>query len=127
MNDIKLKDSGTRAEYNSGAVRDNGEGKGRFDLIPFQGLMRLALHYEAGAKKYSDRNWEKGMNISRYIDAAFRHLIKYSAGWNDEDHLAAILWNILAIMHHENKFPELQDLPDWKDRKSKWIVEEIKD
>ena len=55
-----LKDSGERTEFPSGAVRDMHEGKGRFDLLPMCVLMRLARHYEAGAKKYSDRNWEKG-------------------------------------------------------------------
>src|SRR5258706_16469533 len=107
--DIKLKDSGERSSYSSGAVRDNSEGKGRFDLIPYQGMIRLARHYEAGAKKYSDRNWEKGMNISRYVDAALRHLFKYVAGWNDEDHLAAVAWNVFSIMHHEHSLPEFQD------------------
>lgn len=127
MPTAKLKDSGQRSTYSSGAQRDNSEGKGRFDLIPFQSMMRLARHYEAGAKKYSDRNWEKGMNISRYCDAAMRHLVKYIAGWNDEDHLAAVAWNVFAIMHHENKFPELQDLPEWNGRKSMYIVEEYLD
>lgn len=121
---MTLKDSGTRETYSTGAQRDNGEGKGRFDLIPFQAMMRLARHYEAGSKKYSDRNWEKGMNISRYVDAAMRHLLKYSAGFNDEDHLAAVLWNISAICHHEKYLPDMQDIPTWKDRKSNWIVEE---
>ena len=120
----ELKDSGQRSEYPTGAVRDNAEGKGRYDLIPFQGLARLARHYEAGAKKYSDRNWEKGMDISRYTDAAMRHLIKYIAGWNDEDHLAAVAWNVFSIMHHEQKLPQFQDLPMWKNRKSAWIAEE---
>jgi hypothetical protein len=124
MDEIKLKDSGERSTYSSGAQRDNSSGKGRFDLIPFQALMRLARHYEAGAKKYSDRNWEKGMNISRYADAAMRHLVKYIAGFNDEDHLAAVAWNVFSIMHHENKLPDFQDLPEWKNRISKWIVKE---
>lgn len=124
MAEIKLKDSGERSTYSSGAQRDNSVGKGRFDLIPFQALMRLARHYEAGAIKYSDRNWEKGMDVSRYADAAMRHLIKYIAGWNDEDHLAAVAWNVFSIMHHEHKLPEFQNLPDWKDRKSNWIVKE---
>lgn len=118
-----LKDSGTRELYETGAVRDNGEGKGRFDLMPFQGMMRLARHYENGAKKYKDRNWEKGMNISRYVDAAMRHLYKYLDGWNDEDHLSAAAWNLFAIMHHEAELPEMQDLPKWKDKKSNFIVE----
>ena len=110
-----LKDSGSRQQLNSGAVRDNGEGKGRFDLLSTQMLFRLAKHYENGALKYEPRNFEKGMPISRCVDAAMRHLTKYLAGWNDEDHLAAVCWNIAAIMLYEERMPELMDLPERSD------------
>lgn len=110
-----LKDSGSRQQFNSGAVRDNGKGKGRFDLLSTQMLFRLARHYENGALKYEPRNFEKGMPISRCVDAAMRHLIKYLAGWNDEDHLAAVCWNIAAIMLYEERMPELMDLPERSD------------
>ncbi len=123
MKELKLKDSGERDTYISGAQRDNSKGKGRFDLFSGQGLLRLSRLYEAGAIKYNDRNWEKGMSIGRYVDAAFRHLTKYMLGCDDEDHLAAVAWNVFAIMHHESELPELQDLPKWKDRKTKWIYE----
>lgn len=118
-----LKDSGERAVYASGAVRDNSLGKGRFDLIPFQMMMRVAKHYENGAIKYCDRNWEKGMQVSRYIDAAMRHLQKYLDGWNDEDHLAAVIWNCASVMHHEAELPEMQDLPKWKGIESRFIYD----
>lgn len=120
---VEIKDSGDRQVYTSGAQRDDSEGKGRYDLLPIQGLMRLARHYELGAKKYSDRNWEKGMPISRYVDAAMRHLIKYIDGWDDEDHLASVIFNLAAIMHHEKELPEMQDLPKWKNKKSKFVME----
>jgi hypothetical protein len=106
-----LKDSGERRQFGSGAVRDRAAGKGRFDLITPQMMFRLARHYEAGAIKYSDRNWEKGMEFNNYLDAAFRHLEKYEDGWMDEDHLAAAIWNIAALMHHELHYPELDNLP----------------
>jgi hypothetical protein len=118
---LEIKDSGDRSVYPTGAVRDNGEGKGRFDLISGQGLLRLARWYEMGAKKYEDRNFEKGMPISRYVSAAMRHAVKYMMGCNDEDHAAACAWNMFAIMHHEFERPEMQDLPRWQGRTSKWI------
>lgn len=105
-----LNDSGNRQKFETGAVRDIQEGKGRFDLIPPEAIFRLAKHYEAGAKKYNDRNWEKGIPISRCIDSCFRHLYKYVQGWNDEDHLAAAMWNIAAIMHYERYMPDMNDL-----------------
>jgi hypothetical protein len=127
MSELQIKDSGERYLYSTGAQRDNHSGKGRFDLFSLQGLFRLARWYEMGAKKYSDRNWEKGMFISRYVDAAFRHLLKYVAGYDDEDHLAAVVWNIFCIMHHEHKLPDLQDLPEREGIISKWIFEYEKD
>lgn len=73
---------------------------------------RLAKWYELGSKKYADRNWERGMPFSRYLDSAKRHLNKYLMGLEDEDHLAAAAWNIFAIMHHEElNEKELNDLP----------------
>lgn len=109
-----LKDSGNRREFETGAVRDMQEGKGRCDLLPACALLRLAKHYEAGARKYEDRNWEKGIPISVMIDSAMRHLLKYMDGQTDEDHLAAVAWNILGAMWMEEKRPDLQDLPSRK-------------
>jgi len=121
-----LKDSGERREFPSGAIRDRAVGKGRFDLLSTQMLMRLARHYEAGAVKYSDRNWEKGMPFSVYVDAAFRHLVKYIAGWQDEDHLAAAIWNLAAIMFQEEKNPQLDDLPE-HNIEHKWVIRKPED
>ena len=107
----QLHDSGERRVFETGAVRDVAEGKGRCDLLPASSLLRLAKHYENGAKKYDDRNWEVGIPISCMIDSGLRHLLKYMDGQRDEDHLAAAAWNILGAMWMEDKKPELQDLP----------------
>ena len=61
---MAIKDSGERTEFQSGAVRDMSEGKGRMDLLPMCVLLRLARHYEAGSLKYGDRNWEKGIRVT---------------------------------------------------------------
>lgn len=107
----KVKDSGARQVFATGSKRDTNINKGRFDLIPSQMMFRLAKHYEAGAVKYDDRNWEKGQPISRCLDSCLRHIEKYKDGWNDEDHLSAAIWNIAAIIHFEKENPDMQDLP----------------
>jgi len=109
----KMQDSGERQQFGSGAVRDTTTGKGRFDLLSPELLFRLSKWAELGSMKYSDRNWEKGMPISRCCDSALRHLVKYLDGWDDEDHLAAVAWNCMAMMHFEKHNPELQDIPAW--------------
>lgn len=105
-----LHDSGERQEFDTGAVRDPQQGKGRYDLISPYALKRLALHYEAGAAKYDDRNWEQGIPASRCFSSAVRHLFQWLAGQRDEDHLAAAAWNIFAIIHFEEVKPEMIDV-----------------
>lgn len=112
----EVKDSGKRQEFVTGSLRDTREGKGRFDLIPTYPLRRLAKHYENGASKYGDRNWEKGQPLSRYIDSAMRHLVGVLEGLSDEDHASAVSWNMFAYIHtlkliEDGKLPkELDDL-----------------
>ena len=87
-----INDGGERMSYGDGkAIREPSTGKGRFDLVTPFGLMRLAKWYEVGAQKYSDRNWEKGMPFSRYLDSAMRHLVKYiMPSWEQKSLLARV-------------------------------------
>lgn len=104
-----VADSGVREPHPTGAVRDTRDGKGRYDLISPFALARLARHYQNGAAKYQDRNWEKGMAISRFLDSAKRHLEAFHMGDASEDHLAAAAWNIFCIMHFEEVLPSCPD------------------
>ena len=108
---MTLKDSGERTSFESGAVRDMHTGKGRFDLLPMCVLLRLAKHYEAGAIKYEERNWEKGIPCHSFADSAMRHLVKYMDGWDDEDHLIAAIWNLCCLAWTEEKRPDMMDIP----------------
>lgn len=117
MTDKDLKDSGKRQSFDSGCVRDTAENKSRPDLISPYFMMRVGVHLEKGARKYDERNWEKGMSISRCIASLERHLQQYKLGQTDEDHLAAIGCNNMFIIHYEElikrgKLPaELNDMP----------------
>lgn len=106
MGNFETKDSGKRSEYASGMVRDTEEGKARFDLVfpegvPYaeQMVTRFADLMARGAEKYSERNWEKARGreeLARYRSSALRHLIQWMTGETDEDHAAAVMFNILA-------------------------------
>ena len=61
-------------------------------------LMQLAIHFEAGALKYGENNWQKGIPVKSYINSAVRHYLKWQAGETDEDHQSAFLWNILCCI-----------------------------
>jgi hypothetical protein len=119
MNKHGLNDSGKRMIFKSGYVREPSDGKGRYDLISPIALEALAVHYERGSKKYSERNWEKGGPLSRFMDSAIRHLNKYMKGMRDEDHLSACCWNCFCVIHLEEmirlgKLPnDLNDLPNY--------------
>jgi hypothetical protein len=108
----------TTENFPTGAVRDQRTGKGRFDLLSPHVLTRDALLYEKGAIHYADRNWEKGMPFSRCIDSAMRHLVRWLRGDREEDHLAAVRFNVGAIMHYEEEIqrgrldPGLDDIPN---------------
>lgn len=155
-----IKDSGTRREFDTGAVRDIQEGKGRCDLLPLDvisgiygyefndpsghPLLGLALfqatddvehlrrtlgtflqlsdftswsdmwlevskHFEEGAKKYGEGNWQKGIPTHCYIDSAARHYLKWLRGDTDERHDRAFVWNVLCCMWTVRHKPELDD------------------
>lgn len=109
-----IKDSGQRTEFKTRAVRDMHQGKGRYDLLPWTAIHEVSKHFENGAIKYGERNWEKGININSYIDSAFRHLSKYMQGYKDEPHLVAAAWNILCAIQTEILIPEMQNIPNRK-------------
>ena len=155
-----IKDSGARRRFDTGAVRDICEGKGRCDLLPldvialyfgndksekdvgnvfnalqsFQNtgeytylltalfafprlsfgdactmFLEVAKHFEAGAKKYDENNWKKGIPVHCYIDSAVRHYLKFLRGDKDEPHDRAFVWNIMCCIWTCRHKPELND------------------
>lgn len=150
-----IKDSEERREFDSGAVRDIANGKGRCDLLPlkvvgemlddnvlisigkyiYSGdanylqsalanfcakrydndwhdmLLDVSVLYEEGAKKYEERNWEKGIPLHCYIDSGVRHYLKFRRGDDDERHDRAFVWNILGAIWTQQNKPEMIDLP----------------
>ena len=106
-----ILDSGNRTQFQTGAVRDMHQGKGRCDLLPPNALLRLARHFETGSLKYGDRNWELGIPCHSFADSGMRHLLKYMAGNTDEDHLIAAIWNLMCLAETEELRPEMQDIP----------------
>ena len=148
----RILDSGDRREFETGAVRDMAEGKGRCDLMPLEqvatmiggdddavdevidnvyeyqqtgdvhyilmaiydfcnvcnwtipkALLELSKHFEQGAIKYGERNWEKGLPEYCYIDSAIRHYLKWLDGQDDEPHDRAVIWNLICLWWtHEN-------------------------
>lgn len=86
----------------------------RFDLLPVVPLRQIAEVYGLGARKYADRNWEKGYAWSLSYGAMMRHL---NAWWSGEDndpelgtcHLANAGFHILALLEFMRTHPEKDD------------------
>ena len=162
-----IKDSGSRTEYETGAVRDIQEGKGRCDLLPLDvvahwlkctemangyeteiilcieryqngegtsqlykaldiftsgndgfvstidAIIEVSKHFEEGAKKYGENNWQKGIPESSYIDSAVRHYLKWLRGDDDERHDRAFVWNIMCLIWTHEHAP--CKMPAWID------------
>ena len=147
-----IKDSGNRRQFDSGAVRDIQEGKGRCDLLPLDVISEIcpggailgrihkftesgdvfwlyealaetmpsfgnyssmfleaSKHFEEGANKYGEFNWQKGIPTHCYIDSAIRHYFKLMRGDDDEPHDRAFVWNILCCIWTCQHKPELND------------------
>lgn len=71
-------------------------------------ILEVSKHYEAGAKKYGENNWQKGIEIKYYLSSAVRHLIKFIDGHLDESHDLAFMWNILCAHWTHIHFPMLR-------------------
>jgi len=114
-----MHDSGERQEFATGAVRDTAEDKPRPDLISPFARERLGKWLMQGAKKYSARNWEKGIPISRSLASLHRHLMAFEQGLDDEDHAAAVMCNAMFVLDHLERIDrellpsELDDRPDY--------------
>ena len=77
----------------------------------YTAILEVAIHFEDGAKKYADRNWEKGMPLHCFIDSGVRHYLKFMRGDSDEPHDRAFLWNLLCALWMFRNRPDQNDLP----------------
>lgn len=93
-----IKDSGERVQFGSGMVRDTDAGKVDYALA-LDGPMfqRYAEHLTKGALKYEKRNWMKADDaaaLERFRASALRHFLQWFRGDMDEDHAAAVIFNL---------------------------------
>ena len=108
-NDISLK-----------AVKHDQD-KLRFDLLPPDALASIVAVLTYGAKKYDDRNWEKGLPWGRLFGAIQRHLWAF---WGGEDvdsksdggsglhHLAHAACGLMMLLEHTIKGLGEDDRPE---------------
>ena len=108
---FEVKDSGERKQFASGMQRDVTTGKPRYDLV-YDGPMleRYAEHLRKGAEKYTERNWMKASSeeeMNRFKQSAARHFAQWMAGDVDEDHAAAVIFNLNGFEYMKAKLAKL--------------------
>lgn len=109
-----MRSSGKIRQFKTGAVRDDGSGKPRMELLPLDLLERVSKWYGLGAEKYGDNNWRLGQPKREVIGSLIRHLSKYMRGDDDEDHLSAVIWNALCLMNVDEYYPDNPDLNNFE-------------
>lgn len=89
----------------------------RMDLVPGLALERLALHLELCTWKFDNaRSWEyEGFPIGYRMASLKRHLDFIFARMEDEDHIAHLIWNYMAIYQVCMTHPHLNDLPNYSE------------
>lgn len=106
---------------------EKGTKLARYDLIPTEPLRAVAEHFGFGARKYADRNWERGYEWSKSYAALQRHA---NAFWGGQDldecdlscpadcvthtntpHLAAVIFHAMALLEWNATHPEFDDRP----------------
>jgi len=107
-----IKDSGKRLNFKSGMVRDITDNKIDYTLI-LDGPMfkKWAQHLTDGAKKYSKRNWMKANSVEeleRFKESAARHFVQWITGETDENHSAAVFFNINAYEYLKEKLENMK-------------------
>ena len=96
-----MRHGDSKTEFSTGAKRDTAEGKGRPSLISPVLIHRLGVLLEKGAEHYGANNWMKGMPYRRTMDSVIRHVFQWLAGDEEEDHLAAVCFGAMCLMHYE--------------------------
>ena len=105
MNEFKVENN--KRVFNTGATKNISKGKGRYDLIPCEALEALAKRFEFGVEQGHEENgYRKGIPDNVLFDSAMRHLNQARAGYEGEDHLAAVMWNVSVLIFNREQRPK---------------------
>lgn len=107
-------------KFKTGATKER-EGKIRLDLVPPEVSESHAEVSGLGAKKYGDRNWEKGIPYMECFRSARSHMLKWEKGEdiNSDDgpfhHLQHAHWWLGAMVtFYKRGRKDLDDRPSIK-------------
>jgi hypothetical protein len=100
--------SSTNRVFDTGSQRDDDTNKPLPSHLDAYVRMRYGYLLRQGANHYEKGNWRKGQPTETALESLHRHLAKfeinlYNGVEQDEDHLSAIIFNVMLIMKNEEK------------------------
>lgn len=106
-----IKDTSGITFFETGAIRDSIEGKEMYtETISWTAFRRYAVYMTGKREKYGSGNFKKGITAESYENSLMRHIAKYMINKLEdgslekgEDHLSAIIFNTLGLMHEEER------------------------
>jgi len=131
-----------KSQYNaskSGAQRE-ALGVPYFRQLPLEGLAAGATALEYGARKYADRNWEKGLPWQQMIDSLKRHIDDFERGKDYDDgpdgsglpHICMIMAGALMLsssvirrIGEDDRMPKTSDEAFSAKDCAKWMQREL--
>lgn len=102
------KPKGNTRVFETGSRRDDDSNKPLVNHLDAYVRLRFGYLLRQGAHKYDKGNWKKGQPTETALECLHRHLAKFELNLQngieqDEDHLAAIIFNVMLIMKNEEK------------------------
>jgi len=102
MSKYGMTDSGKRQSFGKGmAIRDTADDKPRPDLISPFAEERQGHWLRMARPSTPSAIGKTGCRSRAAWPRSKRHVMKYQQGKRDEDHLAAIMFNAMALIHYE--------------------------
>lgn len=89
-------------------------GKLRYDLVPAFAEEQYVKVLTAGANKYGDHNWKRGMKWSSVLASLKRHIAAFEGGEDldketNEYHMAHAMCNVAFILEYYKIYPQGDD------------------
>jgi hypothetical protein len=99
------QDAEVYATYQTGAVREKKVGKGNPTTM-LCGFPHTLTELHKHMDNPLGRNWEKGLPLSSYVDATFRHLLEEVSGNGDDKSLISAIWNLVCYAETKHRISQ---------------------
>lgn len=111
-----------------------------FRQLPLEALAAGAAALEYGAKKYDNRNWEKGLPYQQMIDSLKRHIEDFERGRDNDDgeggsglpHVALIMSSAIMLsasvirgIGQDDRMPPVDEKAFTAKECAKWIQTQL--